>query len=333
MTRPTSPYRPGNFSFARRGLGLTSPTHRSARSWSRDLARSWRAAAAAPADARMPGNSLSVPAREPTAQPSMSRELAPPRRARARLRPRCIVAAGPAPRPWIALGDPDRARQAAGSAAGLGRRRGQTGILAEEAAVVTLGHILRVTEAARRNAEARGRADRRLPRGKGTPGWITGQTPARIGICCARARRDPRSARNRFGRRSSLACRLPGMTCRSRSASCSTGACARRPQAPLYDDLWCRSGAFAPTTSTPTPTRSRTAAPNRRYRSMRIGMLGPRRAGNAAARSRVLPACLSKAVRSGARLLGCRSHRRGGDLSGAETRRSRWAPAICQRRA
>ena len=104
-----------------------------------------------------------------------ARALRPSGRARARLR-RCDRRRRSCARRDRA----QRSRPAHGGqrdrAARRGRHRGRTeGVLAEEAAAVTLGHILRVTEGRPAvTLKLAVGADGRLPRGNGTPVWITG---------------------------------------------------------------------------------------------------------------------------------------------------------------
>jgi diaminohydroxyphosphoribosylaminopyrimidine deaminase/5-amino-6-(5-phosphoribosylamino)uracil reductase len=150
-----------------------------------------------------------------------------------------IAAAGPA-RAVIALRDPDP------RTAGRGLERLEEsgievtdGVLAEEAQAVALGHILRVTE--ERPAvtlKLAVGADGLLPRGNGTPTWITGPD-ARAHGHLLRARHDAIL----IGRGTiqadnpSLTCRLPGMSCRSPVRVVLDRRLRTPPEARLFDDL------------------------------------------------------------------------------------------------
>ncbi len=118
----------------------------------------------------------------------------------------------------IAMRDPDP--RTAGNGIALLRQAGievTEGVLSEEAAEITRGHILRVEQ---KRPEvilklAVG-ADGRIPEGNGSPVWVTGES-ARAHAHLQRARCDAILV----GRGTvttddpSLTCRLPGMECRS----------------------------------------------------------------------------------------------------------------------
>ena len=192
-----------------------------------------------------------------------------------------IVAAAPA-RAVIALSDPDPRTAGSGIerlvSAGI---EVEQGVLAEEAAAVTLGHILRVTEGRPAvTLKLAVGADGRLPRGKGTPVWITGPD-ARAHGHLLRAKHDAIMVGRGtvLADNPSLTCRLPGMTCRSPVRVVLDRRLRTPPEARLFDDLDGPGLADlrARTRSTPTPTRCRTAAP----RSSAVpvdahGMLGVR---------------------------------------------------------
>jgi diaminohydroxyphosphoribosylaminopyrimidine deaminase / 5-amino-6-(5-phosphoribosylamino)uracil reductase len=151
-----------------------------------------------------------------------------------------LIAASGLSRAVIALRDPDPRTAGAGiarlAAAGIAV---EEGVLANEAAAVALGHILRVTEGRPSvTLKLAVGADGRLPRGKGTPVWITGPD-ARAHGHLLRARHDAILV----GRGTvvaddpSLTCRLPGMTCRSPVRVVLDRRLRTPPQARLFDDL------------------------------------------------------------------------------------------------
>jgi len=150
-----------------------------------------------------------------------------------------IVAAAPA-RAVIALSDPDPRTTASGIerlvSAGI---EVEQGVLAEEAAAVTLGHILRVTEGRPAvTLKLAVGADGRLPRGKGTPVWITGPD-ARAHGHLLRAKHDAILVGRGtvLADNPSLTCRLPGMTCRSPVRVVLDRRLRTPPEARLFDDL------------------------------------------------------------------------------------------------
>ncbi len=151
-----------------------------------------------------------------------------------------MIAAARPSRVVIALRDPDP------RTAGLGIERLQAagidvkeGVMAQEAAAVTLGHILRVTEGrpAVTLKLAIG-ADGLMPRGQGAPVWITGPD-ARAHAHLLRAKNDAILV----GRGTILAdnpnltCRLPGMSCRSPVRVVLDRRLRTPPSARLLDDL------------------------------------------------------------------------------------------------
>ena len=151
-----------------------------------------------------------------------------------------IIAAAKPSRAVIALTDPDPRTSGRGlerlSAAGI---EVKNGILAQEARVVALGHILRATEG--RPAVTLKLAvgsDGLMPKGVGAPVWITGPD--------ARAHGHLQRARNDailVGRGTiladnpSLTCRLPGMSCRSPVRVVLDRRLRTPPNARLFDDL------------------------------------------------------------------------------------------------
>jgi diaminohydroxyphosphoribosylaminopyrimidine deaminase/5-amino-6-(5-phosphoribosylamino)uracil reductase len=150
-----------------------------------------------------------------------------------------IAEAKPA-RVVIALADPDPRTRGRGlaqlSAAGI---EVTEGVLEDQAKEVALGHILRVTE--HRPAVTLKLAvgnDGLMPRGKGTPVWITGPD-ARAHGHLLRARNDAILV----GRGTivadnpSLTCRLPGMSCRSPVRVVLDRRLRTPPGAKLFDDL------------------------------------------------------------------------------------------------
>ena len=150
-----------------------------------------------------------------------------------------IAAAKPA-RAVIAISDPDPRTTGKGLArlaeSGI---EVQDGVREDEAREVALGHILRVTE--HRPAVTLKLAvgsDGLIPRGKGTPVWITGPD-ARAHGHLLRARNDAILV----GRGTivadnpSLTCRLPGMSCRSPVRVILDRRLRTPPSAKLFDDL------------------------------------------------------------------------------------------------
>ncbi len=151
-----------------------------------------------------------------------------------------MIAAARPSRAVIALRDPDP------RTAGLGIERLQAagidvkeGVMAEEAAAVALGHILRVTEGrpAVTLKLAIG-ADGLMPKGQGAPVWITGPD-ARAHAHLLRAKNDAILV----GRGTILAdnpnltCRLPGMSCRSPVRIVLDRRLRTPPSARLFNDL------------------------------------------------------------------------------------------------
>lgn len=150
-----------------------------------------------------------------------------------------IAAAKPA-RAVIALADPDPRTKGRGlarlAASGI---KVKDGILAEEASVVALGHILRVTED--RPAVTLKLAvgsDGLMPRGRGAPVWITGPD-ARAHGHLLRARNDAILVGRGtiLADNPSLTCRLPGMSCRSPVRVVLDRRLRTPPSARLFDDL------------------------------------------------------------------------------------------------
>ena len=150
-----------------------------------------------------------------------------------------IVKAKPA-RVVVALRDPDPRISGRGikrlMAAGI---EVEEGLLAEEAAEIALGHVLRVTEdrPAVTLKLAIG-ADGLMPRGKGAPVWITGPD-ARAHAHLLRARNDAILVGRGtiLADNPSLTCRLPGMSCRSPVRVVLDRRLRTPPQAHLFDDL------------------------------------------------------------------------------------------------
>jgi diaminohydroxyphosphoribosylaminopyrimidine deaminase / 5-amino-6-(5-phosphoribosylamino)uracil reductase len=150
-----------------------------------------------------------------------------------------IVAAAPA-RVVVALPDPDPRTAGQGlarlAAAGI---EVKDGVAAEEATLVALGHILRVTESRPAvTLKLAVGADGLVPRGEGAPVWITGPD-ARAHGHLLRARNDAILV----GRGTiladdpSLTCRLPGMSCRSPVRVVLDRRLRTPPEARLFDDL------------------------------------------------------------------------------------------------
>jgi diaminohydroxyphosphoribosylaminopyrimidine deaminase/5-amino-6-(5-phosphoribosylamino)uracil reductase len=151
-----------------------------------------------------------------------------------------IIAAAKPARAVIAIADPDPRTTGKGlaylAASGI---EVKDGVLEDEAREVALGHILRVTE--HRPAVTLKLAvgsDGLVPRGKGTPVWITGPD-ARAHGHLLRARNDAILV----GRGTivadnpSLTCRLPGMSCRSPVRVVLDRRLRTPPSAKLFDDL------------------------------------------------------------------------------------------------
>jgi diaminohydroxyphosphoribosylaminopyrimidine deaminase/5-amino-6-(5-phosphoribosylamino)uracil reductase len=150
-----------------------------------------------------------------------------------------IVKAKPA-RAVVALRDPDPRT----SGRGIERLRTagvevEEGVLAEEAAEVALGHLLRMTEdrPAVTLKLAVG-ADGLMPRGNGAPVWITGPD-ARAHAHLLRARNDAILVGRGtvLADNPSLTCRLPGMSCRSPVRVVLDRRLRTPPHAHLFDDL------------------------------------------------------------------------------------------------
>ena len=150
-----------------------------------------------------------------------------------------IVAARPA-RVVIGLRDPDPRTAGRGierlKAAGI---EVEEGVLAAEAAAVTLGHIMRVTHGRPAvTLKLAVGADGLVPQGHGKPVWVTGPD-ARAHGHLLRARNDAILV----GRGTVLAddptltCRLPGMSCRSPVRVVLDRRLRTPPQAKLFDDV------------------------------------------------------------------------------------------------
>jgi diaminohydroxyphosphoribosylaminopyrimidine deaminase / 5-amino-6-(5-phosphoribosylamino)uracil reductase len=150
-----------------------------------------------------------------------------------------LIAARPK-RVVIGLRDPDPRTAGRGidrlKAAGI---EVEEGVLAAEAACVTLGHLMRVTygRPAVTLKLALG-ADGRIPQGHGEPVWITGPD-ARAHGHLLRARNDAILV----GRGTILAdnpaltCRLPGMSCRSPVRVVLDRRLRTPPDAKIFDDI------------------------------------------------------------------------------------------------
>ena len=150
-----------------------------------------------------------------------------------------IAAARPA-RAVIALRDPDPRTDGGGierlAAAGIEIKEG---VLADEAAAVTLGHLLRVTEGRPAvTLKIAVGADGRMPRGDGAPVWITGPD-ARAHAHLLRARHDAILVGRGtiLADNPSLTCRLPGMSCRSPVRVVLDRRLRTPPGAQIFDDL------------------------------------------------------------------------------------------------
>jgi len=150
-----------------------------------------------------------------------------------------IVAARPA-RAVIGLRDPDPRTAGRGidrlKAAGI---EVEEGILAPEAAIVALGHLMRVIEGRPAvTLKLAVGADGLVPKGEGKPVWITGPD-ARAHGHLLRARNDAILV----GRGTiladdpSLTCRLPGMSCRSPVRVVLDRRLRTPPNAKLFDDV------------------------------------------------------------------------------------------------
>jgi diaminohydroxyphosphoribosylaminopyrimidine deaminase/5-amino-6-(5-phosphoribosylamino)uracil reductase len=151
-----------------------------------------------------------------------------------------VIAAAGLARAVIALRDPDPRTAGAGiarlTAAGVAV---DEGVLADQAAAVTIGHILRVTEARPSvTLKLAVGADGRLPRGAGAPVWITGPD-ARAHGHMLRARNDAILVGRGtvLADNPSLTCRLPGMNCRSPVRVVLDRRLRTPPEARLFDDL------------------------------------------------------------------------------------------------
>lgn len=150
-----------------------------------------------------------------------------------------LVAARPK-RVVIGLRDPDP--RTAGRGIDCLRAAGievEEGVLASQAASVTLGHLMRVVE--RRPAVTLKLAvgtDGLLPRGEGHPVWITG-ADARAHGHLLRARNDAILVGRGtiLADNPSLTCRLPGMSCRSPVRVVLDRRMRTPPDAKLFDDM------------------------------------------------------------------------------------------------
>jgi diaminohydroxyphosphoribosylaminopyrimidine deaminase/5-amino-6-(5-phosphoribosylamino)uracil reductase len=150
-----------------------------------------------------------------------------------------IVAARPK-RVVIGLRDPDPRTAGRGieclCAAGI---EVEEGVLASQAASVTLGHLMRIAEG--RPAVTLKLAvgtDGRMPRGEGQPVWITGPD-ARAHGHLLRARNDSILVGRGtiLADNPSLTCRLPGMSCRSPVRVVLDRRMRTPPGAKLFDDI------------------------------------------------------------------------------------------------
>src|SRR6266545_4462827 len=151
-----------------------------------------------------------------------------------------VIAEAKPARAVIALRDPDPRTSGHGVerlvAAGI---EVEEGVLAEEAADVALGHLLRVTEdrpAVTLKLAVGG--DGLMPRGDGAPVWITGPD-ARAHGHLLRARHDAILVGRGtvLADNPSLTCRLPGMSCRSPVRVVLDRRLRTPPHAHLFDDL------------------------------------------------------------------------------------------------
>jgi diaminohydroxyphosphoribosylaminopyrimidine deaminase / 5-amino-6-(5-phosphoribosylamino)uracil reductase len=151
-----------------------------------------------------------------------------------------VIAEAKPARAVIALRDPDPRTLGRGLerlvAAGI---EVEEGVLADEAADVALGHLLRVTEdrPAVTLKLAVG-ADGLMPRGDGAPVWITGPDSRAHGHLL-RARHDAILVGRGtvLADNPSLTCRLPGMSCRSPVRVVLDRRLRTPPHAHLFDDL------------------------------------------------------------------------------------------------
>jgi len=151
-----------------------------------------------------------------------------------------VIAAAKPARAVIALRDPDPRTSGRGlarlAAAGI---EVEEGVLAAEAAAVTLGHILRVTDGRPAvTLKLAVGADGLMPRGEGAPVWITGPD-ARAHGHLLRARNDAILVGRGtiLADNPSLTCRLPGMSCRSPVRVVLDRRLRTPPEAHLFDDL------------------------------------------------------------------------------------------------
>jgi diaminohydroxyphosphoribosylaminopyrimidine deaminase / 5-amino-6-(5-phosphoribosylamino)uracil reductase len=150
------------------------------------------------------------------------------------------VAQAKAARAVVALRDPDPRTFGRGLerlvAAGI---EVEEGVLAEEAASIAIGHLLRVTEGRPAvTLKLAVGADGLMPRGNGAPVWITGPH-ARAHGHLLRARNDAILVGRGtiIADNPSLTCRLPGMTCRSPVRVVLDRRLRTPPHAHLFDDL------------------------------------------------------------------------------------------------
>jgi diaminohydroxyphosphoribosylaminopyrimidine deaminase / 5-amino-6-(5-phosphoribosylamino)uracil reductase len=151
-----------------------------------------------------------------------------------------IIAAAGLARAVVALRDPDPRTSGRGidrlAASGI---EVKDGVLAEEARVVALGHILRVTEGRPSvTLKLAVDADGLIPEGTGAPVWVTGPD-ARAHGHLLRARNDAILVGRGtiFADNPTLTCRLPGMSCRSPVRVVLDRRLRTPPEARLFDDL------------------------------------------------------------------------------------------------
>jgi diaminohydroxyphosphoribosylaminopyrimidine deaminase/5-amino-6-(5-phosphoribosylamino)uracil reductase len=151
-----------------------------------------------------------------------------------------IIARAKPARAVIALRDPDPRTSGRGlerlAAAGIELREG---VLASEAASIVLGHILRVTEGRPAvTLKLAVGADGLMPKGEGTPVWITGPD-ARAHGHLLRARNDAILVGRGtiLADNPSLTCRLPGMGCRSPVRVVLDRRLRTPPEAHVFDDM------------------------------------------------------------------------------------------------
>ena len=140
----------------------------------------------------------------------------------------------------IGLRDPDTRTAGAGidrlRAAGI---EVAEGVLAEDVARVTIGHLMRVAEGRPAvTLKLAVGADGLMPEGHGKPTWITG-TDARAHAHLLRSRHDVILVGRGtvINDNPALTCRLPGMSCRSPIRVVLDGRLRTPPDATLFEDI------------------------------------------------------------------------------------------------